>query len=72
MGAFNGDGGHGGLYFLPKDETMKSEDYMLVLRDIMLPSYELHGCNMFMNDGAPCHQAKKGYAMAEKSQNSGY
>uniref|UniRef100_A0A0P4VUG2 Tc1-like transposase DDE domain-containing protein n=1 Tax=Scylla olivacea TaxID=85551 RepID=A0A0P4VUG2_SCYOL len=38
---------------------MTGEWYMQVLEDHIVLFYELHGCNMFMHDGAPCHRAKK-------------
>lgn len=58
-GCFSGVVGRGGLYFLPKNVMMNSDCYLSVLEDHLLVSYEIHGCNIFMHDSAPCHKAKK-------------
>lgn len=57
-GSFSGAGGRGGLYFLPKNVTMRQENYIKVLDDHMLHFYEMHGCEKFLQDNAPCHKAK--------------
>ncbi|KAG7158960.1 Transposable element Tcb2 transposase-like 3 [Homarus americanus] len=48
----------GGLYFLPKNVTMKGTNYIEVLRDHMLPFWPIHQCHHFMHDGAPGHKSK--------------
>ena len=57
-GAFSGNMGRVGLYFLPKNVTMKSANYIEVLRDHMLTFWAIHNCNFFMHDGAPAHKSK--------------
>lgn len=57
-GAFSGNKGRGGLFFLPKNVTMKSDNYIDVLRDHMVKFWEIHDCNFFMHDGAPAHRSK--------------
>ena len=49
--------GRAGLSYLEQGKTMNAERYLEVLRDQMLNYYELHGCTLFMHDGAPCHHA---------------
>jgi hypothetical protein len=58
-GAFSGNRGRAGLYFIPKKQTMNSDRYIEVLEDHLLNFYELHSCDSFMQDGAPCHTSKK-------------
>lgn len=58
-GSFSGTLGRAGLFFLPKNMTMKADNYIKVLHDHMLPSYEIQGCDYFLQDNAPCHKAKK-------------
>ena len=36
-GAFSGDKGRGGLYFFPKNVTMRGDSYLMVLDHHMLP-----------------------------------
>lgn len=57
-GAFTGNNGRAGLYFLPKNVTMKSANYIEVLRNHMLIFWRIHDCNFFMHDGAPAHKSK--------------
>jgi transposase len=58
-GCFSGTGGRGGLYFLPKNESMNSECYEQVLEDHLLPFMGIHGATHFLHDGAPCHASKR-------------
>ena len=58
-GSFSGTGGHTGLFFLLKNVTRRADNYIKVLDDHMLPFYEIHGCENFWQDNAPCHKAKK-------------
>ena len=39
-----------GLYLLPKNVTMKGENYMDVLHDHLLPFMEIYGQHTFMHD----------------------
>ena len=57
-GAFSGNMGRAGLYFLPKNETMKGSNYIKVLEEYLLPFWNIHDCEYFMHDGAPAHRAK--------------
>ena len=57
-GGFSGNMGRGGLYFLPKNQTMKAANYIDVLRNHLLLQFHIHGCKFFMHDGAPCHSSK--------------
>ena len=54
---FSGQSGRAGLSYLEQGKTMNAERYLEVLKDQMLNYYELHGCTLFMHDGAPCHRA---------------
>lgn len=47
------------MYFLLKNVTMISDQYIQVLEDQLLPSYQTHCCTLFMHDDASCHKAKK-------------
>lgn len=58
-GCFSGISGRGGLYFLPKNTTMNSDTYIRVLEDHLITTFAIHGTNLFMHDGAPCHTSKK-------------
>ena len=56
-GAFSGKLCRGGLYFLPKGETMRGPRYINVLSDHMKVQYQIHQCSTFIYDGAPCHRS---------------
>jgi transposase len=58
-GCFAGSGRRGGIYFLPKNETMNSERYQEVLEKHLLSWMERYGSTHFLHDGAPCHASKK-------------
>ena len=58
-GSFSGVGGWGGLYFLNRGETMNQNRYIQVFEEHMLTIFQVHGCEIFMQDGASCHVAKK-------------
>ena len=57
-GAFSGDEGPGGFYFLPKNITMRRNNYLRVLDQHMLLFWDIHQCNHFLQDGAPVHRSK--------------
>ena len=57
-GCFSGRMGRGGLYFLPKNETMSGSKYIDVLETHLLPFYGIHRCSFFQQDSAPCHTSK--------------
>ena len=50
--------GHGGLWFLTKNETMKSTNYLMVLREKLPRWMPQLNCSIFQQDGAPAHTAK--------------
>ena len=58
-GCFSGEKGSGGLYFLDKNVNMNGALYIDVLKNHMLPFYEKHENPHFLQDGAPCHRAKR-------------
>ena len=58
-GAFSREMGRAGLYFLPKNKKMKSDQYVKVLEEHMLSMFHIHSCEVFMQDNAPCHKSKK-------------
>ena len=51
--------GTAGLYFVEKNTIMNSEKYQTMLKDKLNIHINVHQCNVFMHDGAPCHHAKK-------------
>ena len=57
-GAFSGTQGRGGLYFLPKNVTMRGSNYLQVLQNHLLPFWDIHQPTHFMHDGAPEHRTK--------------
>ena len=50
--------GRGGLYFLPKNVTMRGDNYLRVLDHHMLPFWDIHRCNHLMQDGDPAHMSR--------------
>ena len=50
--------GIGGLFFLPSGTTMNSKKYVQLLSDKLQLHMQVHRCNIFMQDGAPCHRSK--------------
>lgn len=50
--------GRAGLFFLPKRTTMNGVSYLEMLKDKLPIHMVIHNCNIFMQDGAPCHRAK--------------
>jgi hypothetical protein len=58
-GCFCCIGGRGSLYLLPPKTTMNSVCNMEVLRSQLLPWMPRLGATKFLQDGAPCHTAKK-------------
>ena len=47
-GAFGGDKGRGGLYYLPNNVTMRGDNYLRVLDHHILPFRDIRRCNHFM------------------------
>ena len=56
-GAFSGGRGRAGLEYLPKGVTMNATRYKRILIKHLNKDMNLHGCNIFMHDKAPCHTA---------------
>ena len=46
------------MHRLEKGTKMNSSRYLSVLQDKFLTHMMVHGTNIFMQDGAPCHKAK--------------
>ena len=55
-GWFSGTKGRGGLYFLPKNVTMRGSNYLQVLKDHLVPLWGIHQPTHFLHDGAPAHR----------------
>ena len=55
---FSGDEGRGGLYFPPKNVTMRGDSYLRVLDHQMLPCWDIRRCNHFMQNGDPVHRSR--------------
>ena len=58
-GAFTGAGGRAGLAVLPVGKTMNGKMYKNMLSRHLPTFMELHGADIFMQDGAPCHRARE-------------
>ena len=50
--------GRGNLYFLPPGTTMRSQNYLEMLKDRLPTMMQVRQTSIFMHDGAPCHKAK--------------
>ena len=57
-GDFSGDKGREGLYFFPKNVTMRGDSYLRFLDHHMLPFWDIRRCNHFMQDGDPVHRSR--------------
>lgn len=55
---FSGEKGRGGLYFLPKNVTLKGKNYIEVLEEHLLTFYSIHSCECFMHDGTPTPKSR--------------
>ena len=51
--------GTAGLYFVEKNTIMNSEKYQTMLKDKLNIHMNVYQCNVFTQDGAPCHRTKK-------------
>ena len=56
-GAFSAKG-VGPLWFLPAGQTMRAANYLSLLQEKLPISMISFQCEVFQQDGAPCHQAK--------------
>ena len=50
--------GTAGLYFLPFGKTMNGQKYLELLNNKLKIDMDIHDCNIFMHDSAPCHLSK--------------
>ena len=50
--------GRGNLFFLPKSTTMNGKTYLNMLKEKLEPMMDIHNCEIFQHDGAPCHRSK--------------
>ena len=50
--------GTAGLLFLPNGTTMNGQKYVELLKDKLELHMNVHICNIFMQDGTPCHRSK--------------
>ena len=50
--------GIGGLFFLPSGTTINGKKYDQLLSDKLQLHMQVHRCNIFMENGAPCHRSK--------------
>ena len=57
-GCFSGKGGRGRLNLLERGTRMNAVKYISNLTEYMLPTMEIHDCQYFLQDKAPCHTAK--------------
>ena len=64
-GSFSWEGS-GQIFFLPKGETMNADKYLDVLKNKAAPAMQRAGATKFLQDGAPCHKAKKVKAWLQK------
>ena len=48
-----------GLYFLAKSKMMNADTCLQVLQRHMLSFFHIHECEVFMQDSAPCNEARK-------------
>lgn len=48
------------LYFFDSRTTTNAQKYLELLQDKLGINVHIHGCNIFMHDGAPCYKTKKG------------
>ena len=49
--------GTAGIFFLPTGTTMNGVRYPKMLEDKLEIHMAIHECNMFIQDGAPCHSS---------------
>ena len=47
-----------GMYFIPPNTTMYGLKYMKLHKEQLKLNMDVHGCTIFMQDGAPCHPLK--------------
>lgn len=50
--------GRAAIHFVPRGETVNAKNYIDILKEKLPIWMPLRHCNIFQQDGAPCHQAK--------------
>lgn len=50
--------GRAGIYLMPPGETIKAVNYLQIIKENVPIWLRTRNCDIFMHDGAPCHQAK--------------
>ena len=50
--------GTAGLFFLDPGTTMNGKKYLELMKEKLELHMAVHNCEIFMHDGAPCHQAE--------------
>ena len=50
--------GAAGLYIFPPNTTMNGPKYVELLKEMLKLHMHVHGCTIFMQDGAPYHRLK--------------
>ena len=50
--------GAAGLYSIPPNTAMNGPKHVELLKEKTKLHIHVHGCTVFMQDGAPCHQLK--------------
>ena len=58
-GAFSRNRGRAGVYFLPKNITMKGSIHINILKEHLRTFWRIHQCDHFIPDGAPAHKLKR-------------
>ena len=56
--AYNGNLGRVGLYFVPKNVTIKESIYIDFLKEHLSTFWRIYQCNHFIHDGSPAHDSK--------------
>ena len=57
-----------GLYFIPPNTTMNGPKYVELLKEKLNIYMHIHGCMIFMQDGAPCNRSKVATVFLKKNK----
>ena len=57
-GASSGNLGRAGLYFVPKNLTIKGSIHINILKEHLCTFWRIHQCDHFIHDDAPAHDSK--------------
>ena len=58
LGNFRENLGRAGLYFLPKNVTIKGSIYINLLKEHLCTFWRSYQCDYFIHDDAPAHDSK--------------